>query len=220
MGATPGTGEIERLVKSRQRVKAYGEVFTPRHMVNQMLDLVRPELETGPQFVDKTFFEPAAGDGNFLVAILQRKLRAIKKRYQPEIWPTESLFALASIYGVELLSDNHRVAKETLLNEFIEFHQGNKVSCGRRTNLWRAAKYLIDSNIIWGNTLSGLDAESRLIEFSWWNRVLNTPGIVQRVPFTLESLRGVRIGALDLTVYAKYEPCQIIHVYKELKADA
>ncbi|MBC7595839.1 MAG: SAM-dependent DNA methyltransferase, partial [Kineosporiaceae bacterium] len=46
-----------------------------------MLDLVRAELETGPQFVDKTFFEPSAGDGNFLIAILRRKLHAIERRY-------------------------------------------------------------------------------------------------------------------------------------------
>mgnify|MGYP003420694617 CR=1 FL=1 len=49
----------EELIKSRQRVKAHGEVFTPRRMVDQMLDLVSAELETGPHFVDKTFFEPA-----------------------------------------------------------------------------------------------------------------------------------------------------------------
>ena len=67
-------------MKSRHRVKTYGEVFTPRHMVDRMLDLVREELETGPDFVDKTFLEPAAGDGNFLVAILHRKLHAIEKR--------------------------------------------------------------------------------------------------------------------------------------------
>ena len=34
----------ERAVKSRQRVKAHGEVFTPRRMVDQMLDLVREDL--------------------------------------------------------------------------------------------------------------------------------------------------------------------------------
>ncbi|QGP90619.1 hypothetical protein GKZ92_23200 (plasmid) [Gordonia sp. 135] len=89
---TAGTRPIveERTVKSRQRVKAYGEVFTPRHLVDRMLDLVGPELETGPDFVDKTFLEPAAGDGNFLVAILRRKLNAIEKRYPVETWPQES----------------------------------------------------------------------------------------------------------------------------------
>ena len=39
----------EQVVKSRHRVKTYGEVFTPRHMVNRMLDLVREELEAGPR---------------------------------------------------------------------------------------------------------------------------------------------------------------------------
>ena len=112
----------EQVVKSRHRVKTYGEVFTPRHMVDRMLDLVREELETGPDFVDKTFLEPAAGDGNFLVAILHRKLHAIEKRYPREEWPEESLFALASIYGIELLEDNHRDAKEAMLAEFVRFH--------------------------------------------------------------------------------------------------
>lgn len=211
--------ESEQLVKSRHRVKTYGEVFTPRHMVNQMLDLVQSELETGPQFVDKTFFEPAAGDGNFLLAILQRKLRAIKRRYQPEFWPTESLFALASIYGVELLADNHEIAKQTLLAEFVNFHERNGVNCGPRTNLRRAATYLIEVNILRGNTLTGLDATGQLIEFSWWRRVLNIPGTVQREPFTLDSLRGANRGAFDFTVYAKFEPCRIDRVHKEVRDD-
>lgn len=211
--------ESELLVSLRHRVKTYGEVFTPHHMVNQMLDLVRTELETGPQFVDKTFFEPAAGNGNFLVAILQRKLRAIKRRYQPEFWPTESLFALASIYGVELLADNHEAAKATLLTEFVRFHEQNGVKCGHRTNLRRAATYLIDVNILRGNTLTGLDATGQLIEFSWWHRVLNVPGTIQREPFTLDSLRGANRGAFDFTIYAKFEPCRIDHVHKEVGAD-
>lgn len=209
----------ELLVNSRQRVKTYGEVFTPRHMVNEMLDLVRAELETGSQFVDKTFFEPAAGNGNFLVAILQRKLRAIKRRYQPEFWPTESLFALASIYAVELLEDNHKAAKEKLLAEFVRFHERNGVKCSYRTNLRRAATYLIDVNILRGNTLTGLDFTGQLIEFSWWNRILNIPGTVHREPFTLDSLRGANQRSLDFTVYDKFASCRIDHVHKEAKVD-
>lgn len=128
---------VEVLVKSRERVKAYGEVFTPAHMVHKML--VAFELETGPRFVDKTFFEPAAGDGNFLVAILRRKLAAIEKRYQAAVQPAESLFALASIYGVEFLADNHEAAQTAMLGEFVERHN---VPCGPRSNLFHAAKFL------------------------------------------------------------------------------
>jgi hypothetical protein len=122
----------EQLVKSRDRVRAYGEVFTPRHMVDRMLDLVGEELETGPDFVDKTFLEPAAGHGNFLVAILRRKLHAVEKNYPPKEWLEASLFALASIYGIELLEDNHRDAKAIMLAEFLHFHKEHGVPCGRR----------------------------------------------------------------------------------------
>lgn len=209
----------EELIKSRERVKAHGEVFTPRRMVEQMLDLVRAELETGPGFVDKTFFEPSAGDGNFLIAILRRKLHAIEKRYQPEFWPTESLFALASIYGVELLEDNLIAARGGLLTEFAAFHAGHGASCTPRTNLYRSAEYLIGANVALGNTLTGLDPDGEPIEFSWWHRVLNVPGLVQRDPFTLASLRGASTGAFDFTVYATYPQCRIDQVHKEVRAD-
>ncbi len=207
----------EQTVKSRHRVKTYGEVFTPRHMVDRMLDLVREELETGPDFVDKTFLEPAAGDGNFLVAILHRKLRAIEKRYQPKSWPEESLFALASIYGIELLEDNHRDAKKALLAEFLRFHASHNVPCGPRTNLRRSAVFLIDTNIIRGDTLAGRDWHGEVIQFSWWNRITGTPGMVQREPFTLASLRD---DAFDFTVYNRYRACRIDQVQEEMKADA
>lgn len=209
---------VEDLIKSRQRVKAHGEVFTPRRMVEQMLDLVRAELETGPQFVDKTFLEPSAGDGNFLIAILRRKLRAIEKRYQPEFWPTESLFALASIYGIELLEDNVAAARAGLLAEYIAFHEDHGVRCNHRTNLYRAAECLIRANILLGDTLTGLDASGRSLEFSWWHRVLNVPGVVRREPFTFTSLRGASTGALDFAIYDTYAQCRIDHVHKGVRA--
>lgn len=207
----------EQVVKSRHRVKTYGEVFTPRHMVDRMLDLVCEELETGPDFVDKTFLEPSAGDGNFLVAILRRKLHAIQSRYPAQEWPRESLFALASIYGIELLADNHQGAKAVMLDEFLGFHQAHGFARGASTNLHRAAAYLIDTNIVRGNTLTGQTPKGQDIQFSWWHRIGGETGMVQRVPFTLASLRG---DAFDFTVYDSYQPCRIDKVHKEARADA
>lgn len=209
----------EQLIKSRERVRAHGEVFTPKAMVNQMLDLVKPELETGPNFVDKTFFEPAAGDGNFLVAIFQRKLHAIEKRYQSAVWPVETLFALASIYGIELLEDNHRAAQESLLRIFAEFHQRASNACGPRTNICRAASKIIETNILHGDTLTGLTASGAEIQFSWWHRLLNEPGMVRREPFSFSSLRNspVDTGMFDFGVYETYSSCRVEHVYKEAK---
>jgi len=211
----------EQVVKSRHRVKTYGEVFTPRHMVDRMLDLVREELETGPDFVDKTFLEPAAGDGNFLVAILRRKLHAIEKQYPAKEWTQESLFAVASIYGIELLEDNHRDAKTIMLAEFLGFHQAHGVPCGPRTNLHQAAVFLIDSNVVRGNTLTGLDWHGEEIQFSWWNRITEAPGMVQREPFTLASLRDDRPDlAMDFTVYDSYRACRIDQIQNEVKTGA
>lgn len=207
----------EQLVKSRHRVKTYGEVLTPRHMVDRMLDLVSDDLENGPGFVDKTFLEPAAGDGNFLVAVLQRKLRAVEKNYAYEEWPETSLFVLASIYGIELLEDNHEEAKAAMLATFLRFHEKREVACGGSTNLHRAAAFLIDTNIIRGNTLTGLDWRSKEIQFSWWNRVEDSPGMVQREPFTFSSLRN---GAIDFAVYDDYERCRIDKVHEQGRSDA
>ena len=203
-------------MKSRIRVKSYGEVFTPRHMVDRMLDLVSEELESGTDFVDTTFLEPAAGDGNFLVAILQRKLRAIEQRVEPALWPRESLFALASIYGIELLEDNHADAKLAMLDEFLAFHRRHGTACGPRTNLHRAAAFLIDTNIVRGNTLTGLDWRGREIQFSWWHRSAEHPGIVVREPFPFRSLRGA--ATCGFTAYDVYEPCPTDRVYQEVKA--
>lgn len=208
----------EQLVKSRQRVKAHGEVFTPRHMVQQMLDLVREDLETGPDFVDKTFLEPAAGDGNFLVAILRRKLAAIEERLPVEDWRQESLFALASIYGIELLEDNHDDAKAVMLAEFNGFHQKHGIPCGPDTDLHQAAAFLIEANIVRGDTLTRLTPEGQDIQFSWWNRVEGAPGVVQRDPFTQASLH--EDNGFDFTVYKTYEPCRIEKVHEQEKIDA
>lgn len=183
-----------------------------------MLDLVSDELETGRDFVDKTFLEPAAGDGNFLVAILRRKLKAIETRYPAEAWGHESLFALASIYGVELLEDNHEDAKAILLTEFLSFHQAHGIDCSSETDLHKAAKFLIDANIVRGNTLTGQTYAGQGIQFSWWHRIDGQPGIVQREPFTLASLR--MNSGFDFTVYVNYKTCRIDKVHEEVRAGA
>lgn len=204
-------------MKSRDRVKAHGEVFTPRYMVDQMLDLVSEDLETGPDFVDKTFLEPSAGDGNFLVAILRRKLEAIEKRYPAEAWSHESLFALASIYAIELLEDNHQEAMANMLVEFLGFHQAHATPAGTDTDLHKAAQFLIEANIVRGNTLTSLTPTGEDIQFSWWHRIEAQPGMVQREPFTLASLRYD--GGFDFTEYDTYQPCRIDQVHENAGSD-
>lgn len=206
---------IAPLIKSRERVKAHGEVFTPRHMVDRMLDLVEVDMAGGPDFIDQTFLEPAAGDGNFLVAILQRKLAAVATHCPEPSWPHESLFALASIYGVELLEDNHLLAKESMLAEFELFHEARETAYVPRSHLTSAAAVIVDANIVQGNTLTGLDAYGKDITFSWWNRTPGAVGMVQREAFTLRSLRGG--NTFDFNIHDCYPVCRIDRVHEEVR---
>ena len=99
------------LVKSKQRVTDHGEVFTPPWMVEAMLDLVEDETER----IDARFLEPACGSGNFLVAVLRRKLAAVEMRYGRSDFERRhfALLALMSIYGIELLATTSRSAGRT-----------------------------------------------------------------------------------------------------------
>ena len=109
------------LVKSKQRVADHGEVFTPPALVEAMLDLVRSESER----IDARFLEPACGSGNFLVPVLQRKLATVQARYGKSDFERrhQSLLALMSIYGIELLADNVAECRENLV-EVLELDLG------------------------------------------------------------------------------------------------
>ena len=69
---------MQATVVSKQRVVDHGEVYTSRREVDAMLDLVKNETER----INSRFLEPACGHGNFLEAILERKLDAVEKRYK------------------------------------------------------------------------------------------------------------------------------------------
>jgi len=109
---------MEKQVKSKQRVKDHGEVFTPKHIVNDMLDLVKQETER----IDSRFLEPACGTGNFLVEILRRKLAVVEQRYGKSQIEYEryAVIAVSSIYGVDLLQDNVEEARKRLFDIFNE----------------------------------------------------------------------------------------------------
>ena len=99
-------------IKHRDRVRDLAEVYTHQREVTAMLDLV-PDMfpsEDDPDNLDKTFLEPAAGHGNFLVEILRRKLAlvtavgaAAARGYEHRI-----LRCLASIYGIDIDAENVR----------------------------------------------------------------------------------------------------------------
>ena len=113
---------------SISRRKQNAEDFTPPELVCEMLDKLPVSCFTDPT---KTFCDPAAGNGNFLIEVLLRKL---KNNHNP-------LQALSTIYGVELMADNVEELKTRLLEVIpLEFKQ--------------EAKKIVDHNIICHDALT------------------------------------------------------------------
>lgn len=155
-------------VKSKQRVRDHGEVFTNEREVNAMLNLVKDETEN----IESTFLEPACGDGNFLSEIIRRKLNIVKKRYGKNIENYEkySIVAISSIYGVELLKDNVLACINRLYNiwndEYIKIvkNQINK-------DVQDACKYILTKNILCGDALTLKQENEEPIIFAEWKLV-------------------------------------------------
>lgn len=159
----------ERLVKSDERVRDLGEVFTPSATVNEMLDLLPAKMWA--VHPSPTFLEPACGDGNFLVAILDRKLERIAKEHvkgrlpagdSPEAAQFHALEALASIYAVDISVDNiiggtpgHEIgARSRLLRLFIDWNaEALDKRLTERSLALRAAGWIVEHNLVVGNML-------------------------------------------------------------------
>ena len=174
---------------SRQRVAERGEVFTAEREVNAMLDLVANECLRP----DSRFLEPACGNGNFLTAILKRKLSELRRKYKNSPYDYEKLaiVAIGSLYGVDIMRDNVEECRKRLFsiwNEEYTAHCKSDASEEAR----QAAKFIISRNIINGNalTLMCVDAEgndtSAPIVFSEWTLISGNR--MQRSDYTMSDL--------------------------------
>lgn len=140
-------GEV--LIKSRERVKKFAEVFTPKNIVNDMLDLV------GDIDVDTTFLEPACGNGNFVVEILGRKFAKCRNN-------SDVIDALKSVYGVDIQADNVVECKKRIWDMLDDFDLklGDTV----------AAAVVINCNIQQGDFLAMKKADGSPLEFVDWRK--------------------------------------------------
>ena len=125
----------ERFIKSRERVRKYGEVYTPDWLVKDMCDMLSEEGGAWSR-LDETFLEPACGTGNFLVEILERKFRLCKD-YK------DGLKALSTIWGIDILPDNVQESRTRMLNMYKERYPDGINEAAR----------ILEENIICGDSL-------------------------------------------------------------------
>ena len=144
-----------------------------------MLDLVKGETER----IDSRFLEPACGNGNFLVRILQRKLAAVELKYGQSDFERRhyALLGLMCIYGIELLTDNIADCRANLLGIFAEY-----LNLDPADDLYRAAFYVLSQNLVHGDALT-MRAQGNLpITFAEWGYL--GKGRFQRRDFRYDSL--------------------------------
>ena len=63
---------------SKEKSDKHGEVFTPNTLINEMLDQLPSEIWYDP---NKTWFDPAAGHGNFHIQVLKRLYNALRPQF-------------------------------------------------------------------------------------------------------------------------------------------
>lgn len=181
------------LVKSKKRVADHGEVFTPPWLVEAMLNLVKDETER----IDSRFLEPACGSGNFLVAILKRKLAAVQLKYGKSDFERchYALLALMSIYGIELLADNMAECRANLLELLADYLQLDSQS-----EPYRAAQYVLQHNLVLGDALTMKTAAGVPIVFPEWGYL--GKGRYQRRDFRLDVLTGAAAFSAQDSLFA------------------
>ena len=168
--------EQEKQIKSKERVRTRGEVFTAAREVNAMLDLVKDETEN----IDSTFLEPACGDGNFLDEVLRRKLAVCKKRYGKSAADYEkmSFLACTTLYGVDIMADNVARCRERLFETWEDsFGRANTPGSPRsdfHDRVSAAVRKAFEKNILLGNALSmkrvdekGNDLDEPIVFTEW-----------------------------------------------------
>lgn len=176
-------------IKSKERVATHGEVFTSEREVNAMLDLVKNECLRP----DSRFLEPACGDGNFLSAILKRKLTELRRKYKksPRDYEKQAIVAVGSLYGIDIMNDNVLACRKRLFSIWDEKYTSHcKAESSDEARL--AAEFIISRNIINGNalTLMCVDADGKdtsvPIVFSEWTLISSTQ--MQRSDYTMSDL--------------------------------
>lgn len=88
-----GDSNVREIERSAARVKITGELFTPRYHIDTILDTLEAD---GLCDSNKKVLEPSCGDGNFILAIIERKLKS----------GMSAVDALSTTYGCDLMQDN------------------------------------------------------------------------------------------------------------------
>lgn len=179
------TGLMEKQVVSKKRVSDHGEVYTRKREVDAMLDLVKQETEN----IEARFLEPACGTGNFLVEILERKLRVVESRYGKSKLEYEryAVSAASSVYGIDIILGNVEECRQRLY-DICDRAYTRLFGGSTKDGCKKAMAYIFSKNIVHGDalTLETVGEKVHPIVFSQWAFVKGS--LMKRTDFAFSEL--------------------------------
>lgn len=119
----------------QERVRKYGEVFTPQQCVEMMCDMLSENSDIAPWEPGVTFLEPSCGEGVFILEVLRRKFKRCKTRKDFET-------AALSIWAIEIQPDNVQKTINAVLR-----------LCREHFSVSKALEREISDHIIMGDAL-------------------------------------------------------------------
>lgn len=186
-------------MKTKQRVRDIGEVFTRSEEVNAMLDLVGDDI-SNPK---KRILEPAAGNGNFLVIILERRMQYISdQKYKKKFdYERNVLIALSNMYGIDIMVDNVEECRDRLLAELQNYYSLARNTEDSSSYFESSVREILSTNIILGDSLNG-KGKINFIKYKISHR-----GVVERRQFNLQELENGNNEPVKI-----FEPSDIRHL--------
>ena len=104
----------DKRLSRRKGSNSTQEFFTPYSIIKKMCDKISEEDWSDPE---KTFCEPCFGNGQFILAIIYKRLMS----------GVDLMTTLKTLFGVELMEDNVQETKDRILDMLdkmeIEYHR-------------------------------------------------------------------------------------------------
>ena len=195
-------------IKSRERVRERGEVFTEKREVDNILALTQATSNRYWRFL-----EPACGNGNFLEAILRQRLEHLKQdkiEWHPKNREFSVLKVISTIYGVDIAEDNIFECKKRLRGVIFDFLP-KKTSAG----FLSAMDEIMRTNLIVGDMLNGKE-KIFFVEYT-------TPAknfFIRRIYALTDMEAGIEkvIKDFPMTKYDDLEPIDFSFLNKDTEA--
>jgi SAM-dependent methyltransferase len=144
-------------------VRDLAEVFTAEEQVRAMLDL--PGIAEACRRPEARFLEPACGNGNFLVEILERKIAVVAemptrrgKGDDPQpLFEFQVLVSVASVYGIDISEENVSEARIRMHAAVSGFYASARNTWSPSPGFFAAIDAVLATNIVLGDSLNGAD---------------------------------------------------------------